>query len=203
MNGFSLELPLTIIATLGAALAVTSARRGAWIALIIAATAVALLEFHPTDEVPLTLVLRLAAIYGAILVALPPGLLTPRALAHDLAPRRIASTLSEHPVVVATAAAGLLLGAIPLALPIEGSSTLLRSAGVAMLLIGLPPLLTSRYVEATARAAVVTLYGALLLRAAILGPLDALSSLVIAGGFAALLLTGTAVAGQLTKAEEA
>lgn len=203
MNGLSLELPLTIIATLGAALAVTSARRGAWIALIIAATAVALLEFHPTDEVPLTLVLRLAAIYGAILVALPPGLLTPRALAHDLAPRRIASTLSEHPVVVATAAAGLLLGAIPLALPIEGSSTLLRSAGVAMLLIGLPPLLTSRYVEATARAAVVTLSGALLLRAAILGPLDALSSLVIAGGFAALLLTGTAVAGQLTKAEEA
>ena len=152
---------------------------------------------------PLTLVLRLAAIYGAILVALPPGLLTPRALTHDLAPRRIASTLSEHPVVVATAAAGLLLGAIPLALPIEGSSTLLRSAGVAMLLIGLPPLLTSRYVEATARAAVVTLSGALLLRAAILGPLDALSSLVIAGGFAALLLTGTAVAGQLTKAEEA
>ena len=203
MNGFSLELPLTVIATLGAALAVTSARRGAWIALIIAATAVALLEFHPTDEVPLTLVLRLAAIYGAILVALPPGLLTPRALAHDLAPRRIASTLSEHPVVVATAAAGLLLGAIPLALPIEGSSTLLRSAGVAMLLIGLPPLLTSRYVEATARAAVVTLSGAILLRAAILGPLDALSSLVIAGGFAALLLTGTAVAGQLTKAEEA
>ena len=203
MNGLSLELPLTIIATLGAALAVTSARRGAWIALIIAATAVALLEFHPTDAVPLTLVLRLAAIYGAILVALPPGLLTPRALTHDLAPRRIASTLSEHPVVVATAAAGLLLGAIPLALPIEGSSTLLRSAGVAMLLIGLPPLLTSRFVEATARAAVVTLSGALLLRAAILGPLDALSSLVIAGGFAALLLTGTAVAGQLTKAEEA
>jgi hypothetical protein len=203
VNGFSLELPLTIIATLGAALAVTSARRGAWIALIIAATAVALLEFHPTDAVPLTLVLRLAAIYGAILVALPPGLLTPRALTHDLAPRRIASTLSEHPVVVATAAAGLLLGAIPLALPIEGSSTLLRSAGVAMLLIGLPPLLTSRFVEATARAAVVTLSGALLLRAAILGPLDALSSLVIAGGFAALLLTGTAVAGQLTKAEEA
>jgi hypothetical protein len=203
VNGFSLELPLTIIATLGAALAVTSARRGAWIALIIAATAVALLEFHPTDAVPLTLVLRLAAIYGAILVALPPGLLTPRALIHDLAPRRIASTLTEHPVVAATAAAGLLLGAIPLALPIEGSSTLLRSAGVAMLLIGLPPLLTSRYVEATARAAVVTLSGALLLRAAILGPLDALSSLVIAGGFAALLLTGTAVAGQLTKAEEA
>jgi len=203
VNGIGLELPLTIIATLGAALAVTSARRGAWIALIIAVTAVALLEFHPTDAVPLALVLRLAAIYGAILVALPPGLLTPQALAHDLAPRRIASTLTEHPVVAATAAAGLLLGAIPLALPIEGSSTLLRSAGVAMLVIGLPPLLTSRYVEATARAAVVTLSGALLLRAAILGPLDALSSLVIAGGFAALLLTGTAVAGQLTKAEEA
>lgn len=203
MIELSLELPLAIIATLGAALAVTSARRGAWIALIFASTAVALLEFHPTDTVPLSLVLRLAAIYGAILVALPPGLLTPRALTHDLAPRRIASTLTEHPVVVATAAAGLLLGAVPLALPIEGSSTLLRSAGVALLLIGLPPLLTSRFVEATARAAVVTLSGALLLRAAILGPLDALSSLVIAGGFAALLLTGTAVAGQLTKAEEA
>ena len=198
----SLELPLAIIATLGAALAVTSARRGAWIALILATTAVALLEFQPTDSLPLTLVLRLAAIFGAILFALPPGLLTPQALTHDLAPRRIASTLTEHPVVVATALAGLLLGASPLALPIEGSSTLLRSAGVALLLIGLPPLLTSRYVEATARAAVVTLSGALLLRAAILGPLDALSSLIIAGGFAALLLTGTAVAGQLTKAEE-
>jgi hypothetical protein len=197
-----LELPLTIIATLGAALAVTSARRGAWIALIVAAAAVALLEFQPTDSLPLTLVLRLATIFGAILFALPPGLLTPQALIHDLAPRRIAATLAEHPVVVATALAGLLLGAIPLALPIEGSSTLLRSAGVALLLIGLPPLLTSRYVEATARAAVVTLSGALLLRAAILGPLDPLSSLIIAGGFAALLLTGTAVAGQLTKAEE-
>ncbi|MFZ9608137.1 MAG: hypothetical protein ACO3E5_01710 [Candidatus Limnocylindrus sp.] len=202
MSEIGLEFPLTIIATLAAALAVTSARRGAWIALIVATSAVALLEFQPTDSLPLTLVLRLAAIFGAILAALPPGLLTPQALTHDLAPRRILSTLSEHPVVVATALAGLLLGAIPLALPIEGSSTLLRSAGVALLLIGLPPLLTSRYVEATARAAVVTLSGALLLRAAILGPLDALSSLIVAGGFASLLLTGTAVAGQLTKAED-
>lgn len=202
MSSIGLELPLTIIATLGAALAVTSARRGAWIALIVTATAVALLEFQPTDTLPISLVLRLAAVFGAILVALPPGLLTPQALTHDLAPRRIVSTLAEHPVVVATALAGLLLGTIPLALPIEGSSTLLRSAGVALLLIGLPPLLTSRYVEATARAAVVTLSGALLLRAAILGPLDALSSIIIASGYAALLLTGTAVAGQLTKAEE-
>lgn len=80
---------------------------------------------------------------------------------------------------------------------------MLRSAGVALLLIGLPPLLTSRYVEATARAAVITLSGALLLRAAILGPLDVESSLVVAAGFATLLLTGTAVAGQLAKAEEA
>lgn len=198
-----LELPLTFIATLGAALAVTSARRGAWIALIVATTAVALLEFHPTDSLPLSLALRLSAIYGAILFALPPGLLTPRALMHDLAPRRLIATLAEHPVVIATAAAGLLLGAIPLALPIEGSSTMLRSAGVALLLIGLPPLLTSRYVEATARAAVITLSGALLLRAAILGPLDVESSLVVAAGFATLLLTGTAVAGQLAKAEEA
>jgi hypothetical protein len=202
VSAFGLELPLAAIAALASALAVTSARRGAWIALIVAVTAVALLEFHPTDSLPLNLVLRLAAIFGAILVALPPGLLTPRALMSDLAPRRIAATLAEHPVVVATALVGLLLGASPLALPIEGTSTLLRSAGVALLLIGLPPLLTSRYVEATARAAVITLSGALLLRAAILGPLDTLSSLVVAGGFAALLLTGTAVAGQLTKAEE-
>lgn len=79
---------------------------------------------------------------------------------------------------------------------------LLRGAGVALLLIGLPPLLTSRYVEATARAAVVTLSGALLLRASILGALDLFSSIAMAAGFAALLLIGAAVAGQLAKAEE-
>jgi hypothetical protein len=63
-------------------------------------------------------------------------------------------------------------------------------------------MLTSRYVEATARAAVVTLSGALLLRASILGALDPFSSIAMAAGFAALLLIGTAVGGQLTKAEE-
>ena len=150
----------------------------------------------------LALLLRLAAIYGATLYALPAGMLERRALVHDLQPRRLIATLTEHPVVAVSAAAGLILGTIPLALPIEGSSVLLRGAGVALLLIGLPPLLTSRYVEATARAAVVTLSGALLLRASILGALDLFSSIAMASGFAALLLIGAAVAGQLTKAEE-
>ncbi len=202
MNVVSVELPLAVIAALSGALAVTSARRGAWIALVVGTTAVAILEFHPTDSLSAPLLLRLTAIYGATLYALPPGLLERCALMYDLSPRRLLATLAAHPVVVATAVAGLLLGAIPLALPIEGSSTLLRSTGVALLLIGLPPLLTSRFVEATARAAVVTLSGALLLRAAILGPLDVMSSITTAAGFAALLLIGAAVAGQLTKAEE-
>jgi hypothetical protein len=48
----------------------------------------------------------------------------------------------------------------------------------------------------------VTLSGALLLRASILGALDIVSSIAMAAGFAALLLIGAAVAGQLTKAEE-
>jgi hypothetical protein len=129
-------------------------------------------------------------------------MLEQRARTHDLQPRRLLATLAEHPVVAVSAAAGLILGTIPLALPIEGGSVLLRGAGVALLLIGLPPMLTSRYVEATARAAVVTLSGALLLRASILGALDLFSSIAMAAGFAALLLIGAAVAGQLAKAEE-
>jgi hypothetical protein len=202
VSPLSVELPLAIIAALSGALAVTSARRGAWIALIIMSTATALLEFRPTNSLSPALLLRLAAMYGAILFALPGGMLDRRALLRELGLRRLLASLREHPVVAASAAAGLVLGAIPLALPIEGSSVLLRGAGVALLLIGLPPLLTSRYVEATARAAVVTLSGALLLRASILGALDAISSIAIAAGFAALLLIGAAVAGQLTKAEE-
>ena len=202
MNVLSLELPLVAVAALSGALAVTSARRAAWIALVLMATATALLEFRPTESLPPALLLRLAAIYGATLYALPAGMLERRALVHDLQPRRLIATLTEHPVVAVSAAAGLILGTIPLALPIEGSSVLLRGAGVALLLIGLPPLLTSRYVEATARAAVVTLSGALLLRASILGALDLFSSIAMASGFAALLLIGAAVAGQLTKAEE-
>ena len=202
MNPLLLELPLALVAALSGALAVTSARRAAWIALVLMATAAALLEFRPSDSLSPALLLRLTAIFGATLYALPPGLLAWRALAHDLKPRRLLATLAEHPVVAVSAAAGLVLGAIPLALPIEGSSVLLRGAGVALLLIGLPPLLTSRYVEATARAAVVTLSGALLLRASILGPLDLFSSIAMAAGFTALLLIGAAVAGQLTKAEE-
>jgi hypothetical protein len=202
VNVLSLELPLVAVAALSGALAVTSARRAAWIALVLMATATALLEFRPTESLPPALLLRLAAIYGATLYALPAGMLERRALVHDLQPRRLIATLTEHPVVAVSAAAGLILGTIPLALPIEGSSVLLRGAGVALLLIGLPPLLTSRYVEATARAAVVTLSGALLLRASILGALDLFSSIAMASGFAALLLIGAAVAGQLTKAEE-
>jgi hypothetical protein len=202
MNPLLLELPLAVVAALSGALAVTSARRGAWIALLLMTTAAALLEFRPTDSLSPALLLRLAAIYGATLYALPAGMLEQRALTHDLQPRRLLATLAEHPVVAVSAAAGLILGTIPLALPIEGGSVLLRGAGVALLLIGLPPLLTSRYVEATARAAVVTLSGALLLRASILGALDLFSSIAMAAGFAALLLIGAAVAGQLAKAEE-
>lgn len=202
MNPLLLELTLAAVAALSGALAVTSARRGAWIALLLMTTVAALLEFRPTDSLSPALLLRLAAIYGATLYALPAGMLERRALSHDLQPRRLIATLADHPVVAVSAAAGLILGAIPLALPIEGSSVLLRGAGVALLLIGLPPLLTSRYVEATARAAVVTLSGALLLRASILGALDLFSSIAMAAGFAALLLIGAAVAGQLTKAEE-
>jgi hypothetical protein len=197
-----LELPLAAVAALSGALAVTSARRGAWIALLLMTTAAALLEFQPTDSLSPALLLRLAAICGATLYALPAGMLERHALIHDLQPRRLLATLADHPVVAVSAVAGLILGAIPLALPIEGSSVLLRGAGVALLLIGLPPMLTSRYVEATARAAVVTLSGALLLRASILGALDLFSSIAMAAGFAALLLIGAAVAGQLTKAEE-
>lgn len=202
MNPLLLELPLAAVAALSGALAVTSARRGAWIALLLMTTVAALLEFRPTDSLSPALLLRLAAIYGATLYALPAGMLERRALSHDLQPRRLIATLADHPVVAVSAAAGLILGAIPLALPIEGSSVLLRGAGVALLLIGLPPLLTSRYVEATARASVVTLSGALLLRASILGALDLFSSIAMAAGFAALLLIGATVAGQLTKAEE-
>lgn len=202
MNPLLLELTLAAVAALSGALAVTSARRGAWIALLLMTTVAALLEFRPTDSLSPALLLRLAAVYGATLYALPAGMLERRALSHDLQPRRLIATLADHPVVAVSAAAGLILGAIPLALPIEGSSVLLRGAGVALLLIGLPPLLTSRYVEATARAAVVTLSGALLLRASILGALDLFSSIAMAAGFAALLLIGAAVAGQLTKAEE-
>ena len=202
MNPLLFELPLALVAALSGALAVTSARRAAWIALVLMATTAALLEFRPSDSLSPALLLRLTAIFGATLYALPPGLLAWRALAHALQPRRLLATLAEHPVVAVSAAAGLILGTIPLALPIEGSSVLLRGAGVALLLIGLPPLLTNRYVEATARAAVVTLSGALLLRASILGALDLFSSIAIAAGFVALLLIGAAVAGQLTKAED-
>ena len=145
MNPLLLELPLAAVAALSGALAVTSARRGAWIALLLMTTAVALLEFRPSDSLSPALLLRLAAIYGATLYALPAGMLERRALAHDLQPRRILATLADHPVVAVSAVAGLILGTIPLALPIEGSSVLLRGGqgdkasllGASRVLVGL------------------------------------------------------------------
>ena len=78
MNPLLLELPLAAVAALSGALAVTSARRGAWIALLLMSTAAAMLEFRPTDSLSPALLLRLAAIYGATLYALPAGMLERR-----------------------------------------------------------------------------------------------------------------------------
>jgi membrane protein DedA with SNARE-associated domain len=105
-------------------------------------------------------------------------------------------------VVVASAIAGLLLGLVPLALPIESSSDALRAAGIALLVVGLPPLLTSRFIEATTRAAVVTLAGTMLLRTSIFGALDPLTALTIGAGFACILVVGGSVATRISNAEE-
>jgi membrane protein DedA with SNARE-associated domain len=111
-------------------------------------------------------------------------------------------TLLEHPVVVASAIAGLLLGLVPLALPIESSSDALRAAGIALLVVGLPPLLTSRFIEATTRAAVVTLAGTMLLRTSIFGALDPLTAMAIGAGFTCILVVGGSVATRISNAEE-
>ncbi|RLT25384.1 MAG: hypothetical protein DWI45_00845 [Chloroflexi bacterium] len=202
MNLVGQGLPLAIVAALLATLAVTGARRAAWIALAALVLVAGVLEFPDDGHYPAGLLLRLAALWGATLIVLPTGLFDFAALRRDLSPRVIAETLSEHPVVAASALAGLLLGAVPLALPIETSVAPVRAAGIALLVIGLPPLLTSGYVEATGRAAVVALTGALLLRASVLGALDPLAAVAIAAGLAAILLISSSVAGQITLSEE-
>jgi hypothetical protein len=193
----SLELPIVLCATLAATLAVTSARRGAWIALAVFAICTTTLEYRPVSVIPLGLATRLGAIAFGLAIAIPDGLFQWGGLRKDLAPRSLAQTLIAHPVVVASAAAGLLLGLIPLALPIDDASAPIRAAGIALLLIGTPPLITSRYVEATGRAGVVAISGTLLLRASIFGPLEPAAAAACAGGLAAILIVSSRVAGQL------
>ncbi|NBT36213.1 MAG: hypothetical protein EBT03_11895 [Betaproteobacteria bacterium] len=198
----SLEIPLVLIAILAGTLAVTSAGRGAWIALAILALSSSALEFSVADPNRIGLILRLSAIGIGLAAALPENLFEREALRRDLALSTLIRTLREHPVVVASAIAGLLLGLVPLALPIESSSDALRAAGIALLVVGLPPLLTSRFIEATTRAAVVTLAGTMLLRTSIFGALDPLTALAIGAGFTCILVVGGSVATRISNAEE-
>jgi hypothetical protein len=198
----SLEVPLVLIAILAGTLAVTSAGGGAWVALTILALSSSALEFSVADPNRIGLILRLSAIGIGLAAALPENLFDRDALRRDLALRTLIGTLREHPVVVASAAAGLLLGLVPLALPIESSSDALRAAGIALLVVGLPPLLTSRFIEATTRAAVVTLAGTMLLRTSIFGALDPLTALAIGAGFTCLLFVGGSVATRISNSEE-
>jgi len=200
MPGF--ELPLVLIAILAGTLAVTSAGRGAWVAIAVLALSSSVLEFSIAGQNQIGLILRLSAIGIGLVAALPENLFEREALRRDLALRNLLRTLREHPVVVASAIAGLLLGLVPLALPIESSSDALRAAGIALLVVGLPPLLTSRFIEATTRAAVVTLAGTMLLRTSIFGALDPLTALTIGAGFACILLVGGSVATRISNAEE-
>jgi hypothetical protein len=197
-----LELPLVLIAILAGTLAVTSAGRGAWVAIALLALTSSALEFYVADPNRIGLILRLSAIGIGLVAALPENLFEREALRRDLALRTLVRTLLEHPVVVASAIAGLLLGLVPLALPIESSSDALRAAGIALLVVGLPPLLTSRFIEATTRAAVVTLAGTMLLRTSIFGALDPLTSLAIGAGFTCILVVGGSVATRISNAEE-
>ena len=197
----SLELPLVLIAILAGTLAVTSPGRGAWVALAILSLSSSALEFSVADPDRIGLILRLSAIGIGLVVALPENLFEGQALRRDLALTALVRTLREHPVVVASAIAGLLLGLVPLALPIESSSDALRAAGIALLVVGLPPLLTSRFIEATTRAAVVTLAGTMLLRTSIFGALDSLTALAIAAGFTCILVVGGSVATRISNAE--
>ena len=198
----NLELPTLLVAILAGTLAVTSASRGAWVSTGMLALASSALEFSVGDPSHIGLILRLAAIGIGLSVALPQSLFDAAALRHDLAPRTLFGTLRAHPVVVASAVAGLLLGLVPLALPIDSSSGAIRAAGVALLVVGLPPLLTSRFIEATTRAAVVTLIGTLLLRTSIFGALDPLAALAIGAGFTCILIVGGGVAVRIAGAEE-
>jgi hypothetical protein len=198
----SLELPLVLVAILAGSLAVTSAGRGAWVAIAVLAVSSSALEFSVADPNRIGLMLRLSAIGIGLAAAIPENLFEREALRRDLALRTLVRTLREHPVVVASAFAGLLLGLVPLALPIESSSDALRAAGIALLVVGLPPLLTSRFIEATTRAAVVTLAGTLLLRTSIFGALDPLAALAVGAGFTCILVVGGGVATRISNAEE-
>ena len=197
-----LELPLVLIAILARTLAVTSAGRGTRVAIALLALTSSALEFSVADPNRIGLILRLSAIGIGLVAALPENLFEREALRRDLALRTLVRTLLEHPVVVASAIAGLLLGLVPLALPIESSSDALRAAGIALLVVGLPPLLTSRFIEATTRAAVVTLAGTMLLRTSIFGALDPLTAMVIGAGFTCILVVGGSVATRISNAEE-
>lgn len=198
----SLELPLVLVAILAGTLAVTSASRGAWVAIAVLAVCSSALEFSQLDPNRIGLLMRLSAIGLGLVVAIPESLFERAALRRDLTLRALVTTLREHPVVVASAVAGLLLGLVPLALPIESSRDALRAAGIALLVVGLPPLLTSRFIEATTRAAVVTLSGTLLLRTSIFGALDPLAALAVAAGFTCILVVGGSVASRISNAEE-
>ena len=198
----SFEGLLALIVAASGALAVTTARRGAWVALAALVAAATLLEYRPTTGLPIGLVARVAAVGAALSFTLPAGLFDRDGLRRDLAPRNLAIAFAAHPVASASAAAGLVLGAIPLALPIEAASAPARAAGVALLLVGIPPLLTSRYVEATSRAAIVAISGTLLLRASILGPLDPAAAVAVAGGLAVVLVVGSFVADTIAAADE-
>ena len=198
----SFEFPLVLVTILASTLAVTSAGRGAWVASALLALTSSALEVSVADPSHIGFILRISAIGIGLIAALPEGLFEVEALRRDLALRTLFTTLREHPVVVASAGAGLLLGLVPLALPIESSSGALRAAGVALLVVGLPPLLTSRFIEATTRAAVVTLAGTLLLRTSIFGALDPLAAIAIGAGFTCILLVGGSVASRVAKAEE-
>ena len=101
-------LPLAILAALLATIAVTGARRAAWIALAALVMVAAGLEFPDDGHYPAGFLLRVAALWGATLIALPAGLLDLAALRRDLSPRVVAGTLSEHPVVAASAITGVL-----------------------------------------------------------------------------------------------
>ncbi|MEO0064650.1 MAG: hypothetical protein RLZZ377_1076, partial [Chloroflexota bacterium] len=131
MPGF--ELPLVLIAILTGTLAVTSAGRGAWVAIAVLALSSSVLEFSLVGQNQIGLILRLSAIGIGLVAALPENLFGREVLRRDLALRSLVRTLREHPVVVASAIAGLLLGLVPLALPIESSSDALRAAGIALL----------------------------------------------------------------------
>ncbi len=197
-----LELLLVLIAILSGTLAVTSASRGAWFAIAILALSSSALEFSIGDPNRIGLILRLSAIGIGLVAAVPENLFEREALRRDLAMSTLVLTLREHPVVVASALAGLLLGLVPLALPIESSSDALRASGIALLVVGLPPLLTSRFIEATTRAAVVTLAGTMLLRTSIFGAIDPLGALAIGAGFICILVVGGSVATRISNAEE-